>query len=277
MTKFLFKIIDLKQGSPEWLAWRKSGIGASESAALLGLCPYNTALDVYKDKKNPSYVAESNFAMQRGSDTEGKARAKYELVTMEDMPPICATSIQHEFLNASLDGIRSDLKKICEIKVPGKDSHANAKLGKVPEHYMIQIQHQLLVTGADECDYFSYSYVDGSHALVTVKADKDLQLKILEACIAFKKCLDTNTPPPLTDRDVKEITGNEAVAKLCKELKLFAGAKGKKEYCDELKRDAIALGGHPKIKCDGVQISTVLKDGQFWYHKLTIAKDAVNA
>lgn len=37
--------------SPEQLALRKQGVGASEVAAILGLDPYRTALDVYLDKR----------------------------------------------------------------------------------------------------------------------------------------------------------------------------------------------------------------------------------
>src|SRR5690606_2655687 len=35
-------LVDLEQGSPEWLAWRAEGIGASDAATIMGENPYQT-------------------------------------------------------------------------------------------------------------------------------------------------------------------------------------------------------------------------------------------
>lgn len=261
----------MQQGTSEWLQWRKEGIGASESAALLGMCPYSTAFDVFMDKTGRAEAFEGNAATQRGQDLEGKARAMYELISMEDMPPACAVHPKYNFLRASLDGRRADGKKILEIKCPGADSHEKAKAGIVPDHYMIQIQHQFAVTGADSCDYFSYSYKDGSHALVVVLPNLETQAKIVLAAEEFwTKNVLADLAPQLTDRDTKVIVNNPECEQLCLKIKAEKDTLKKPEL-DALKSSAIALGGHPKIKCGDVRISTVNRNGKFSFHKLTIS------
>jgi len=34
------KVVDLEQGTPQWLAWRRAGIGASEAPVIMGLSPW---------------------------------------------------------------------------------------------------------------------------------------------------------------------------------------------------------------------------------------------
>lgn len=266
--------MDLKsmiQGSPEWLLWRKQGIGASESAAILGLCPYNTPTDVFLNKTDRAEAFEGNVATQRGQDLEGKARALYELISMEDMPPALAVHPTFDFMRASLDGYRSDGKKILEIKCPGAESHEKAKQGIVPDHYMIQIQHQLAVTGADSCDYFSYSYKDGSHALIEVLPDLEMQGRIIVANEKFwNENVLKDVAPPLTDRDAKDTSNIPEIRALCEQIKADKD-KLSKTQIDSLKAAVVMLGGHPKIKCGDVRISTVNRAGKFSYHKLTIA------
>lgn len=259
------------QGSPEWHQWRKGGIGASESAAILGVSPYSTPYQVWLEKTGRVKGFEGNFATERGNDLEGKARAKYELLTMEDMPAALAQHPKFEILRASLDGLRSDNKLILEIKCPGAESHKMAIEGKVPEHYMIQIQHQLAVTGADACHYFSYSYKDQSHALIEVLPDVEMQGKIVASALEFWNLVQSDRSPPLTDADAKEVWDDE-VRELCFRLLNFQGTLSKTEI-DFLKAKVIQLGGHSKIRCGRVLVSkSVTKTGKDSY-RLTISKE----
>ena len=36
----------------DWLAYRRMGIGGSDAAAVLGISPFRTAMDLYYDKRN---------------------------------------------------------------------------------------------------------------------------------------------------------------------------------------------------------------------------------
>lgn len=53
--------IKLEHNSPEWLAFRKSGIGGSDAAAILGISPFRTNVEVWEEKvglKIPEDISE---------------------------------------------------------------------------------------------------------------------------------------------------------------------------------------------------------------------------
>lgn len=57
MAKGYVKIADTKKISKEeWVELRRSGIGGSDAAAVVGLNPYNSAYSVYSSRSLPSLV-----------------------------------------------------------------------------------------------------------------------------------------------------------------------------------------------------------------------------
>lgn len=267
--------MDLIQGSPEWLEWRMSGVGASEIPAIIGVCEYNTINGTWRVKTRRSRGFEGNSATQHGQETEAKARARYELITMNDVKPACATHPKYKTCIASLDGISEDGKLVVEIKCPkGRDTIDTALAGNVPPQYWPQCQYQLAVTGADELHFFVYHEGSGEHALVTVKPDLEYQGTLIAAALDFwERYVLADVPPPLTDRDVKIIDDDPILKEVCGTI-LRGKDSMKKKDLDFLKAEAIAMAGHPKMLCGGVQISTVNRNGVFSYHKLTIKEEA---
>jgi len=266
----------LVQGSPEWHTWRTKGIGASEISAIIGAdiygsTPYSTWL--VKTKRAKGF--EGNSFTIHGQETEGKARARYELVTMEDMPPACATHPTYNVCISSLDGISADGKLILELKCPiSSGTIDSAVAGKVPDHYWPQVQYQLAVTGAEKCHFFVYHEQTGTHALVEVLPDVKYQGFLIAQALEFwEKYILTDTPPPLTDKDVKEIVDHPELEAICKSIVEGKDRLSKKEL-DSLKKIAVELSGHPKFKYGKVQISTVNRSGVFSFHKLTVKEDS---
>lgn len=258
------------QGTPEWEKWRSGGIGASEMPAIIGVCPYNTPHGIWLVKTGRSKGFEGNSFTEHGKVTEAAARARYELINMEDMPPACATHPTFLVCRASLDGFNRELRRILEMKCPkGRQVIDAALAGRVAEHYWPQVQYQLAVTGADELDFFVFHEESKTHALVRVLPDVAYQGALIAAAVGFwGKYVLTNTPPPLTDRDVK-IVETPDIFEICESIKAKKDQMPKAEI-DRLKAAAVALAGHPKMKCGNVQISTVNRNGKFSYHKLTI-------
>lgn len=265
----------MQQGTNEWHEWRRKGIGASEASAIMGKCPYATPYSVFMDKTGRAKVFEGNFATIRGSELEAKIRSRYELLTMETMEPACAVHPKYEILRASLDGLRSDGKLILEIKVASAETIEMAKNGLVPDHYMIQVQMQLLVTGADQCHFFVFNEKLGDHALVEVAPDLKLQADIVLKVLNFwHRYIVTDVAPPLTDRDLK-IVDNDPLLEIIAQ-KIIVGTNLKKSELDALKAEFVKKGEHPKVRCGRVQVSTVNRNGKFSYHKLTIHEEIEN-
>ena len=161
MQKFNFT--NLIQGSDEWLEYRKGGLGSSDAPIIMGCSPWMTAEELFKEKIGKKKPKKMTEAMERGHRLEPAARAYYEFKSEIDFIPITVEHPQYPFLRASLDGYNEEFKIILEIKAPGRETHLKALRGEVPEHYRIQCLHQLMVTGANRCDYFSF---DGSRGVV---------------------------------------------------------------------------------------------------------------
>ena len=141
-------IVNLVQGSTEWLEYRRSMRNASETAAVLGVSPWVTPYQLWQLKTGRREQAV-NAAMLNGTALEPQARSAYELETGHVMQPLV---MQDGEYSASLDGITLQGDLIVEIKVPMKGSSSSlwraVEAGEVPCHYVSQIQHQLMVAGA---------------------------------------------------------------------------------------------------------------------------------
>ena len=152
------------QGSDSWKAWRREGIGGSDVAAILGLSPYedHTRSSVLREKVT-GQEREANFAMHRGTRFEPSARLAYERRQRCTAPPVCVEMAGCPWARVSLDGLCSDGAKIdprrwvLELKCPAWETHDLGLAGVVAEHFEVQIQWQLLVTGLERCDFASFN------------------------------------------------------------------------------------------------------------------------
>lgn len=261
------------QGTPEWHEFRLKGVGGSDIPSLLSICPYGGSpnkLWLVKTRRSKGF--EGNSATRHGKDTEAKARARYELLNLEDMPEAVAVHPKYDMCRVSLDGIRDDRRLILEIKCPVSRKLIDSVIaGKVPEYYMAQVQYQLAVTGADACDFFVYHEASGDDHCTLVLPDLAKQAAIIVSVVDFwNKYVIPDIPPPLTEDDVKVIETDE-IKDLCSYF--TSEQKISKKEADALKKHIIELAGHPKMRCGSVQISTVYKgNGEFSYHRLTLAK-----
>ena len=182
-----YKEIKLAQNNPEWLAWREDGIGASESAILMGALPFkwNDVLELWKLKTG---MIESDFvmneAMQKGKDTEPEARKKYIKATGIRVRDACFERVDLPFIKASLDGIDKIGKHIVEIKCPGLPKWQTAKKGVVVDYYYPQMQQQMAVCGAETCHYWVYREKEGG-ILINVPRNEEYIDELIRRATIF--------------------------------------------------------------------------------------------
>ena len=82
--------------------------------------------------------------------------------------------------------------------VPRRDS-ASVVEGEVPEHYRVQVQHQLMVSGAQTAHLWVF---DGERGLLhRMERDESLMERIQIAWDDFQRYLDGDKAPPLSPRD----------------------------------------------------------------------------
>lgn len=268
----------MHQGSPEWLAYRATRGNASEVAALMGCAPWfpATPYQLWTVKTGRAEVAE-NDAMRRGSALEPAARAYAEELFGEVFEPqVCELGR----LSASLDGLTFDGKCLLEIKIPakGRDSetwrHVEGHQAP-PVHYWWQVQQQLLCSGAGIAR-FVVCHAEGEEITDAIYCDvlPDLQAHeaIKAAWAQFFAHLDNDTPPALTDKDVRERDDREwrQAAAEWKAAKRHADEAAKAEK--EAREALLALAGEQSTAGAGVKATRYFVAGNIDYKRA--AEDA---
>jgi len=199
------------QRTDAWLLQRKGKLTASEIVNILtkgrGKDEYfgKTAYTYLNDKIAERLMDDEMFiyymndvkkstpAMRWGSEYEDIAREQYELATgckVMDCP-FTPMSGYEDYVGGSPDGRRSTLDRIIEIKCPYNPSvhieHCkwvkpeDLKVGN-PQYYA-QVQHNMLITGTEICDFISYSplYRRGMDLhILEVPIDKEFTDNLLE-------------------------------------------------------------------------------------------------
>ena len=219
------KIIDLKQNSPEWLKFRREKIGASDAPIIMGVSPWKTLPQLYREKIE-GIESYKNEAMQRGNELEPLARKAFEEAQIvfngcldAHLVPMVVQSDDYEWLIASLDGIDIKNKILLEVKCPGEKDHAIAKEGKIPPKYYPQLQQQMYITDYEEANYQSFRS-EQDWCTVKCKRNDEYINKMLVKASEFWQMLQTRTPPVETeivdrkDEEFEEIAQHYIKAKL---------------------------------------------------------------
>jgi putative phage-type endonuclease len=197
-------------GSTEWLNARKHGIGASETAAILGLSRYKSAIDVYVDKtKEIVSPRPDSAASKRGRRLEPYVLDLYEeqYGAIHRNPPQ-VTSEQYPFMFASLDAARVDDGRPVEAKTAGKFvafQWGEAETDDIPQEYLIQLTHQAIVVRKEYADLPALLTLDDFRKY-TIAIDPELAGMIIEGLRLFWRRVENREPPePTTGEEVERL------------------------------------------------------------------------
>ena len=134
-----------------WLEERKTGLGGTDAAAVLGVSPYKTAVEVWREKTGKDTTeAPVTAPMLRGKALEPLAADLYAEQTGRTLrrQPL-RRHPNNRFMIANIDRqIMADADRstgALEIKVPGIRSFGNIKAHGLPENYIVQLMHYLYV------------------------------------------------------------------------------------------------------------------------------------
>lgn len=258
------KIIELEQGTPEWLSWRKTVITATEASVIMGNNPWDTPYSCWQRKLGLIEEKQSNEAMERGKRLEPEARAKFNEEFGLDMTPQVVESSEFGFLGASLDGISNSGKTLLEIKCGGAKLHMMASKGEIPAYYLDQMQHQLLVTGAERCFYYSY---DGTYGICRdVFPDPEWVKKFMPKAREFWKCIALNEPPALQDADYRDMSLDPTWGIAASEYrKICLEIKDLEERKEIYRKELLALSGDQNCLGDGIRLMKTVMRGRIDY------------
>lgn len=137
----------------QFLLERKLGIGGSDIAPIMGLSPYSTPLDVYRDKMNPAVIYEEESEdLKRGARVEKYILQEYceaSNCSLEiNLAPVI--DLKYPFMRGNVDA-----------KVVGENVIVEAKSTKcpiakweegIPEYYRTQVAYYAMLTNAERVD-----------------------------------------------------------------------------------------------------------------------------
>ncbi len=196
---------------------RQKYIGGSDVAAILGISPWRTPLDVYLDKvverreiTDPDRIKILN---------RGKRMEPYviDLLAEETGLDIVARGNRYidpelNFIAAEIDAEASTGENI-EIKTvsPFKAKEwGEVKTDEIPLHYAAQAMHGLMVRGADVCifgvligaDDFRTYHIERDEITINAIREKEVEF--------WERVQLLNPPEPSNVEDIKRLYGKDA-------------------------------------------------------------------
>lgn len=156
------KTLDVQQGSTSWMAARAwPARCASDAPAVMGASKYISRSDLVRQKAlghNEDISPEVQALFDRGHQAEAAARGILEMQLLDDLFTKTCTTDDGVYL-ASMDGITNDGTVGFEHKLLNASLVAQVQARDLEPHYYWQLEHQLLVTGAE---YIIFVTSDGT-------------------------------------------------------------------------------------------------------------------
>ncbi len=152
--------MNILQNHAAWLEARAHYIGGSDAAAVLGLNPYKSNLELWQEKTGlvvPEDISEKPY-VKYGHAAEGYLREMFALDFPECEVGYAENNLwlndAFPFAHASLDGWLTDQdgrRGILEIKTTNilRSMQKETWDHRIPDNYYVQVLHYLMVTEFD--------------------------------------------------------------------------------------------------------------------------------
>lgn len=194
--------VPVRQGTPEWAAARRSGIGGSDAPIVVGESPYRSAYELWAEKVGLIPRPEQTEVMAWGHRLEPLVAAAYTEATGRRLRRVrrLLRSRGRPWQIASLDRAVIGERRLVEIKTTRSPRWDGAD--PVPPDVLAQVEHYLAVTGWEVADVAVL--VAGSDLRIIEVGRDDAYIRdLVEIEADFVRRVETRTPPPL---DASEAT-----------------------------------------------------------------------
>lgn len=272
-TNAVYQLLDLVQGSSEWLEVRNQCVPASEVATIMDKSPYKTPLQLFEQmvlKKEKPVGDFQRYLFQRGHDAEAAGREWIKENLGLEFEPVVMKSNRIADLMASLDGFNFEKNIGFEAKYfSSEKTFERVKAGEIPEHHLIQMQAQMLVSGAEKVIYFAMTE-SGDAVMKDIFPDLEMQKRITDAIPDFMARVRKGEAPDLSDRDY--FKPNDPRFEKLAQMKIAIDSWSdeyetlkkqlEKEYAEQ----------HPRIRAGGLTITRSVRKGNIQYAKVPALK-----
>lgn len=209
------RLYDTKDMShEEWLEARKGGIGGSEAATVCGVNPWTSPVQLWMEKTrraDPPDLSD-NEAVYWGTMLEDKVAIRFSELTGKKVMRQNAIlqSADNPFMFANVDRVVVGENAGLECKTTSVWNRNEWADEGVPDHYKLQCQHYIAVTGWDVC--YIAVLIGGQHfEWRRIERDQSLIDRLVEQERRFwEDHVLADVPPEIfTIRDVEALFGSE--------------------------------------------------------------------
>lgn len=191
----------------EWLKLRRSYIGGSDAAAVVGLNPYVSPYSLWCEKKGITPDFAGNLATDVGEYLEEFIAKRFEQETGKKVRRnnFCIFNDQYPWAMADIDRELVGEDAGLECKSTSALNMRQYKSGAYPAKFYVQCVHYLAVTG--KLRWYLAVLIGNSDFKVFTIDRADVQEDIdalMEQEKAFKAVMDGDTPPEMDGTDATE-------------------------------------------------------------------------
>lgn len=193
---------------------RSKFLGGSDAAAILGISPWRSPLQVWQDKTQPA-MPEITDPSRLAVLNRGKRMEPYVLDLLQEETGLIVVRRNERyidpefgFLACEIDG-ESDAGENIEIKTvsPFKAKEwGEEQTDAIPVHYTAQAMHGLMVTGRDVC-VFGVLIGGDDFRIYRVERDEETIAALREKEVRFwRENIEAMVPPPpATHADIEAL------------------------------------------------------------------------
>ncbi len=289
------KIIDLEQGSAEWIEWRSSGIGASDVSVLTGSNMYSTPLKLWEKKCGYREEEPINIAMAHGIANEDVARQWMNNYFKLNLKPLCIEDSSKSHYKASLDGYDASTETLVEIKCPiSPRILANARThNAVPGYWHDQMQWQIMLCQPKRAILALWDPDNQCCITIEMFAITETIEMMQQMSDKFWNQVQMGKEPDATDADFVQITdpalqealleyqnitqkekiGSDRKKELKKVIEGFANEQSIQAYGFKVKKMAPRnTYDLERMREDGIEVDNYLKKGSSFSYRITSPK-----
>jgi len=178
----------------------REGIGGSDTPTILGMNPYETALELWERKTGRRADPEVTPAMQRGTVLEAVAAYIYAEKTGRKLRRVNSLlrHAEHPWMTGNIDReiVNDDRGPgVLEVKCPGLQVFGKAKREGLPANYNLQLQHYLAVSKRSWGAFAVFNAEKWELIFFDVNADPELQHLIIVKDAEFYQHVKDDRPP----------------------------------------------------------------------------------
>lgn len=148
-AKRIISTVDLSR--EDWLEYRRSGIGGSDAATIVGLQRFGSQLELWADKRGLLPPKEDSEVMRQGHDLEDYVARRWMEATGKRVRRINSImqNPDYPFALANVDREVVGENAGLECKTTSLYNKSDFESGEIPPAYYVQCQHYMAVMGYD--------------------------------------------------------------------------------------------------------------------------------